>query len=87
MSNESEIMFNGLLKSFVANGLINLGEQQNPLTGKKDINLGQVSYSIKMLEMIKDKTSGNLNETETITLQESLTQLKKLFVQVSENNN
>jgi hypothetical protein len=80
-------MFNGLLKSFVTNGLINLGEEQNPLTGKREINLNQASYSIKMLEMIKEKTAGNLNKNETNTLQKALTKLKILFVQVSEDNN
>ncbi len=86
MSSESEIMFNGLLKSFVANGLINLGEEINPLTGKKEVNLNQASYSIKMLQMMKEKTTGNLNKTETITLQEALTKLKKLFVRISGDN-
>lgn len=84
---ESEIMFTGLLKSFVANGMINLGEELNPLTGKKEINLPQAGYSIKMLEMIKDKTTGNLNKSETNTLQEALTKLKMLYVQISDNNN
>ncbi len=85
MSNETEIMFNGLLKSFVTNGLINLGEQKNPLTGKKEVNINQASYSMKMLKMIKEKTAGNLNEAEQKTLNESLTQLKMLYVKVSDN--
>ncbi len=85
MSNETEIMFNGLLKSFVTNGLINLGEQKNPLTGKKEVNLNQASYSIKMLEMIREKTAGNLTEKEDETLTESLTQLKMLYVKISGN--
>ncbi|MFP4547008.1 MAG: DUF1844 domain-containing protein [Fidelibacterota bacterium] len=85
MSNESEIMFNGLVKSFVTNGLINLGEQKNPLTGKKEVNINQASYSMKMLEMIKEKTAGNLNESEKKTLNESLTQLKMLYVKTSDN--
>ena len=86
MSYETEIMFNGLLKSFVANGMINLGEEINPLTGKKDININQASYSIKMLEMMKEKTDGNLSENETKTLHKSLTKLKMLFVIISGNN-
>ncbi len=86
MSYETEIMFNGLLKSFVANGMINLGEEINPLTGKKDININQASYSIKMLEMMKEKTDGNLSENETKTLHKSLTKLKMLFVRISGNN-
>lgn len=78
-------MFNGLVKSFVTNGLINLGEQKNPLTGKKEVNINQASYSMKMLEMIKEKTAGNLNESEKKTLNESLTQLKMLYVKTSDN--
>ncbi len=86
MSNETEVMFNGLLKSFVTNGFINLGEQKNPLTGKKEVNLSQASYSIKMLEMIKEKTVGNLTEEEAENLKEYLTQLKMLYVKISDNN-
>jgi len=52
----------------------------------REININQASYSIKMLEMIKEKTSGNLNKSETNTLKEALTQLKMLFVHISENN-
>ena len=85
MSNESEIMFNGLLKSFVANGMINLGEQINPLTGKKEVNLNQAAYSIKMLEMVKTKTDGNLSKNEQDVLKEHLTQLKMLYVRISNN--
>ena len=85
MSTESEIMFNGLLKSFVANGMINLGEQKNPLTGKKEVNLNQAAYSIKMLEMIKGKTDGNLSKDEQDVLTEHLTQLKMLYVRISNN--
>ncbi|NPE27373.1 DUF1844 domain-containing protein [Methanococcoides sp. SA1] len=85
MSNESEIMFTGLLKSFVANGMINLGEQINPLTGKKEVNLNQASYSIKMLEMIKNKTDGNLSKVEQDLVTEYLTQLKMLYVRISNN--
>ena len=86
MEVQTEIMFNSLLKSFVTNGLINLGVEMNPLTGKKEINLNQASFSIKMLEMIKKKTFGNLNKNETNTLQDSLTELKKKFVKISDNN-
>lgn len=85
MSNETEIMFTGLLKSFVANGMINLGEQINPLTGKKEVNLCQAAYSIKMLEMIKDKTDGNLSASEQEILKSHLTQLKMLYVKISDN--
>jgi hypothetical protein len=80
-------MFNGLLKSFVTNGLINLGEQINPLTGKKEINLNQAAYSIKMLEMMKEKTEGNLNTEEQERLQEYLTQLKMSYVKISNHDN
>ncbi|MBN2281390.1 MAG: DUF1844 domain-containing protein [Candidatus Marinimicrobia bacterium] len=85
MSTESEIMFTGLLKSFVANGMINLGEQTNPLTGKKEVNLNQAAYSIKMLEMIRDKTHGNLSKSEQDLLRKYLTHLKRLFVKISDN--
>jgi hypothetical protein len=40
-----------------------------------------------MLQLMKEKTPGKLNKTETITLQEALTKLKKLFVRISGDNN
>jgi len=83
--NESEALFMGMVSSFVTNGLINLGEQINPLTGKKTVNANQATYSIKMLEMIKAKTNGNLSENEQEMINSAVTKLKMRFVSINEN--
>ncbi len=82
--NESEALFMGMISSFVTNGLINLGEQINPLTGNKTVNANQVTYSIKMLEMIKAKTNGNLSKNEQEMINSSISKLKMKFVTIND---
>ncbi|MFH1783660.1 MAG: DUF1844 domain-containing protein [bacterium] len=41
-----------------------LGKIQNPATGKMEQNLDQAKLTIDMLEMLKEKTKGNLVPTE-----------------------
>jgi len=82
---KKEAMFLGLVQSFVTNGLIQLGKQKNPLSGKTEVNLRQAQYSIEMLDMIKEKTEGNLSEKEGSVIKKTISDLKLAFVGMSEN--
>jgi len=45
-------------------GLMSLGLMENPLTKEKHVNLDQARMIVLDLEMLKEKTAGNLSEFE-----------------------
>ncbi|MFH1714759.1 MAG: DUF1844 domain-containing protein [Elusimicrobiota bacterium] len=44
--------------------LMQMGKISNPVTGKTERNLNQAKVSIDMLEMLREKTIGNLSIEE-----------------------
>ena len=83
---QNELMFIGLLQSFVSSAWIQLGQQENPLTGKTEINLKEARFTIDMLEMIETKTRGNLSDKEQQILKSALSDLKMKFVELKMKN-
>lgn len=62
------------------NAALFLGEIPNPATGRAEINLDLARMFIDQLEMIGEKTRGNLTEDEKEILTSTLTQLRLSFV-------
>ncbi len=62
-------------------GLLGLGKLADPTTGKAEVDLDKTRYAIGMLEMMEQKTSGNLAEAETQQLRRTLTSLRLNFVE------
>lgn len=65
--------------------LINLGVLENPLTREKTINLEHAEAVLQDLNMIADKTRGNLAEEEEEHLATVLDQLKGRFREIAES--
>ena len=61
-----------------------LGKIPNPMTGDTTINLEGARMFIDYLELLRDKTRGNLTKEEETILTQILTDLQLTFVQVSE---
>ena len=57
-----------------------LGKLKNPSTDKIERNLDQAQNSIEMLEVIKNKTLGNLSAQQSKMLESILTDLRLNFV-------
>jgi len=68
------------LQGFVTQVMIHLGEIENPLEGKKTVNLELAKYSIDMLDLIKEKTKGNLTPEEEKFLNGALYDLRMKFI-------
>ncbi len=56
--------FMSLIYSLSQTIMVQLGKITNPATGKVEKNLAQAKATIDMLEMLKEKTKGNLAQTE-----------------------
>ena len=60
-----------------------LGQMEHPSTGKAEINLDAAKMFIDHLEIIREKTKGNLSKDEEKILSSVLSELQLAFVQVA----
>ena len=59
-----EFGFSTFILSLSTSALVHLGELPDPITNKKEINLQLAKQTISIIEMLKDKTKGNLTSDE-----------------------
>ncbi len=69
-------LFEQLVFILYTQGWEQLGKIPNPLTGKIEKRLEEAKLTIDLLDMLKEKTKGNLTEDETRFLEYSISQLK-----------
>lgn len=60
-----------------------LGQMAHPSTGKAEVNIEAAKMFIDHLEIIREKTRGNLNKDEEKILTSVLSELQLAFVQVA----
>jgi len=65
------------------NGGLFLGKIPNPATGEPSINIRAARSVVDSLEMLSEKTKGNLNSAEDKLLSLAVENLRKLFDEVS----
>ena len=63
--------------------MISLGQVKNPVSDRLDKNLEYAKLSIDTLNMLKQKTKGNLSDYEENLLTETVNQLKIIYVEES----
>lgn len=72
--------FKFFISTLSLQALIALGELENPATQKKEEDANQAKFIIDTLDMLKDKTRGNLDEEELNLLDNILYELKMKYV-------
>jgi hypothetical protein len=80
LKQKSTQMFFYMISSFEMAALQQMGKIKNPLTDKIERDLEQAKFSIDLLDMLKEKTKGNLNDDESKFLEHLLGQLKLNYV-------
>ena len=76
------LTFGSFVLSLSASALVHLGEAPSPETGKQiEPNLVLAQQAIEMLEMIEEKTRGNLDPDEQRLLESVLHDLRMRFVE------
>ena len=73
---ETDRHFIGLIYSMSQAALHQLGKIVNPLTGKVEKNLNEAKMTIDMIDMLKEKTKGNLSKEEETFLNNTLATLQ-----------
>jgi len=72
-----------LIATFEAAAMQQLGKIAHPVTGDVEVRLEGARDSIEMLDMMRRKTDGNLNDDERQLLDHVLYQLRMNYVEVS----
>jgi hypothetical protein len=90
MSKEHDEIFSNLItfSTFILSlntaALVHLGEIPDPITNKKQVNLTLAKQTIDTLEMLREKTKGNLSADEEKLLQSIIYELKLKFLKLVE---
>ena len=81
MSDDKILMnFSNIILSYAVNATIHLGLSPDPATGQISIDLNRAKDLIDILDVLKDKTQGNLTEDEEKIMSETLSNLKDLYI-------
>ena len=78
-----EFGFSTFILSLSTSALVNLGELPDPLTNKKEINLQLAKQTISIIEMLKEKTKGNLTADEDELMDNVLYEVRLKYVRSS----
>jgi len=58
-----------------------LGQIPNPTTGEKTVNIQAAKSVVDALEMLEEKTEGNLTDAESALLEKALVNIRGLYEQ------
>ncbi|MCX6562731.1 MAG: DUF1844 domain-containing protein [Candidatus Aminicenantes bacterium] len=72
--------FSSIVFPFYTQALVKLGLMEDPLKKTAEGNLAFAKRLIDMLDLLKDRTKGNLNEEEEKFLESCLLQLKMNYM-------
>ncbi len=75
-----DALFIQLILQFQTSAMIGMGKLKNPVTDKIEKNLEAAKLSIDMIDMIKEKTKGNLSEDEERLITQISRDLKLNYV-------
>jgi len=78
-----EVNFSNFVLSLGTSAVLHFGEFPDPTTGKTEKNLPMAKHTIDILNMLRDKTSGNLEEEEEKLLSDLLYQLRMKYVSLT----
>ncbi len=77
------IDFSTFVLSMSSSALVHMGLVEDPHTKKMQKNLGFARQNIDILEMLNEKTKGNLNPEEKRMMEEVLYELRLRFVEAA----
>ena len=74
-----------IIQMFQLEGMVALGKMLNPASGELARNLEHARYVIDILEVLQEKTSGNLADDERRFLEQTLSNLRLNYVEETGN--
>ncbi len=79
-----EASFKTLMGVLASQAIMGLGAMGDPKTGRVMIDLDGAKFNIDLLEVLDEKTKGNLDDDEANDLTQVLTELRSRFVHVAQ---
>ncbi|MCX8111444.1 MAG: DUF1844 domain-containing protein [Syntrophorhabdaceae bacterium] len=80
---DETLNFSTFILSLSTSVLVNLGELPDPLSNEKKVDLTLAKHSIDVIEMLKEKTKGNLTEEEDRLINNILYDLMMKYVEAA----
>jgi len=77
---KQQMLFVQLISSLHGAALMQMGKMKNPSTDKLERNLEQAELTIEMLDMLKEKTKGNLTNDEEKFVSTVISEVKLNYV-------
>lgn len=78
------VTFSAFIISLASAALVGLGEAPDPGSGKTMKDMVLARHNIDVLEMLRQKTIGNLDERESALLENLLCELRLKFVMLAD---
>lgn len=72
-----------LISSIGGQAMMHLGMAPNPMTNQREVDLNQAKYAIDLLQILKEKTRGNLTDGERRVLDGLLYDLRMRYVEAN----
>jgi hypothetical protein len=73
-----------LLTTLATEALVALGQVPHPATGKVQVQRNQAKFLIDTMDVLREKTKGNLSNSEQQVLDSLLHQMRMVFIQTAE---
>jgi len=74
-------LFTYLVSTFYSSAWMQMGKMANPVTNNVERDLQQAQFSIDLLDMLKEKTQGNLSDDEARLLDHAIKELKMNYME------
>ena len=72
--------FEVIVTTFATQAAMSLGQIKNPMTGETGLDLKQAKFAIDLLQVLEEKSKGNLTAEEDKNLQDLLYQLRMVYI-------
>ena len=69
-----------LVSSLISQTHIFLGDVENPISKKREVNMERAKFTIDLIDVLKEKTRGNVSEEEARLLDGALFDLRMRYV-------
>lgn len=79
----SPVSFLAYISGLVMAAAVYLGDQADPVTGMRSINLTSAGHAIDVLSMLQERTKGNLGTEERQFLDQALNELRLKYIEAA----
>ena len=76
--------FEMLLTTLATEALMALGQVPHPITGKVEVKRNQAKFLIDTVDVLRQKTAGNLSNAEQQVIDSLLHQMRMVFIQTAD---